>query len=103
MLVWGECPCCGGAVGFRRGRDMSGGVILLCSECAMTWSHPGRVRADNAQDPLLPDFMRQHPGLSLRTSRWATAEDVREWDASWSAYLLTPAEASATEPGAGES
>lgn len=87
-------------MGFRRCADGET-LVLLCEQCAMVWLHPARVQADNAQDPLTPEFRRRHPGVDLRNSRWASEAEVESW--GWGAYLLKPGDLlDATRPAADE-
>ena len=90
MIAVAECPCCGeGQIAYRLCADRKT-VVLLCESCALVWLHPNRVRAEDAHDPLHPEFARQHPQVQLRSSRWATPEEIQSW--GWGAYLLTPAD-----------
>ncbi|MBX3168136.1 MAG: hypothetical protein KF760_12030 [Candidatus Eremiobacteraeota bacterium] len=63
-------------------------VVLLCDNCALVWMHPNKVDADQARDPLHPDFARQHPQVELRSSRWATRPEIEAW--GWGIYLMKP-------------
>ena len=88
MISVAECPHCQeGQVGYRLCANRET-VVLLCENCALVWTHPNQLSAAKARDPLDPDFARQHPQVQLRSSRWASAEEVNAW--GWSAYLLKP-------------
>lgn len=96
MIAVAECPSCKeGQLGYRLCANRET-VVLLCENCALVWTHPNRLGAEQARDPLNPDFARQHPQVQLRSSRWATAEEVTAW--GWGAYLLTPDDIVKQEP-----
>lgn len=84
MIALGPCPLCNeGQIGFRICSDDT--LLCLCETCGYVWMHPSRLEADKADDPLDPGFARRHPGLSLRSSRWATEEQVKAH--GWEPYL----------------
>ncbi|MFN8606066.1 MAG: hypothetical protein U0931_00950 [Vulcanimicrobiota bacterium] len=88
MIVCCPCPSClEGSVGYRLCANRET-VVLLCDECAMVWMHPNKVTAEQARDPLNPDFARQHPQVGLRSSRWASQDEIEKW--GWGVYLLRP-------------
>ncbi|MBI3929640.1 MAG: hypothetical protein HY319_29125 [Armatimonadetes bacterium] len=87
MIVAAPCPMCEkGRIGFRL--CSSKVLALLCDECGYVWTHPSRLEARYAEDPLDPEFARRHPDLSLRSARWATREEIERQ--SWGVYLLKP-------------
>lgn len=90
MIAVCGCPVCHeGQVAYRLCQDRET-VVLLCDNCALVWTHPHRVAADLALDPLNSEFARRHPQVQLRSSRWATAEEIHKW--GWGPYLMTPAD-----------
>jgi hypothetical protein len=90
MIAAAECPCCHeGQLGYRLCANRET-VVLLCETCALVWTHPNRLLAEHARDPLHPDFARQHPQIQLRSSRWANPEEITAW--GWGAYLLKPSD-----------
>ena len=86
MVLHSSCPVCkdGGHVGFRWCDDQEK-LLLVCDECALVWSRPDEVDEAHALDPLLPEFARRLPGLSLANSRWATADEVLAY--GWGQYI----------------
>src|SRR5438105_2062990 len=88
MIVCCQCPTCHeGPVGYRLCADRQT-MVLLCDNCALVWMHPNKVDDAHAADPLNPEFTRRHPSVELRSSRWATAEEIGSY--GWGAYLLKP-------------
>lgn len=77
MVLHSSCPLCkdGGRIGFRMCADRET-MLLVCDECALVWARPDEVDEAHALDPLLPDFARRLPGVTLADSRWATADEV---------------------------
>ena len=90
MIVCCQCPSCEeGPVGYRLCANRET-IVLLCDNCALVWMHPNKVDKEHARDPLNPDFARQHPQVGLRSSRWATEEEIEKW--GWGVYLLKPSD-----------
>lgn len=96
MIEISDCPCCKeGKLAFRLCANRET-VVILCDQCAMVWVHPARLGAEQARDPLSAEFARQHPGVQLRTSRWASPEEVAQW--GWGAYLMKPSDLTQAAP-----
>lgn len=90
MVIACQCPLCSeGQVGFRNCTQTEA-MVLLCDTCGFVWLHPSRLEAEHAEDPIDNDFLRKHPSVRLRPSRWATEDEIRGY--GWSAYLLKPAD-----------
>lgn len=88
MIVAGPCPDCQeGQIGYRLCANRET-VTLLCENCAMVWTHPQKLTADDARDPLNPEFARRHPDVQLRSSRWANKEEIARW--GWGGYIFDP-------------
>jgi len=88
MIALASCPCCqSGQLGFRLCADRES-VVILCDDCALVWTHPSKITAEHARDPVSQEFSRQLPGIQLQKSRWATAEEIHK--VGWSAYVLKP-------------
>jgi hypothetical protein len=88
MVAAGPCPLCHqGQVGFRL-CSPAGLMVLLCSGCGFVWMHPAEIGPESAHDPLDPAFARRYPDCNLRSSRWASEEEVKAQ--GWGVYLLRP-------------
>lgn len=67
-------------------------MLLMCDECAFVWTRPDEVEASHAVDPLLPEFARRVPGVTLSDSHWATPDEVLGfgWGQFITALNVTP-------------